>query len=606
MADLLDRVISGVRPDVRPSSPRVRQQVAGGEESRLSEVGMNAGLNAPGDVTAEQVILGGVVQGARQSLVVQARDPLYYFELRVLERRGSGESDEVAPVRGALSQGQTYLVRATLNENATGGTSLRPGEDFELVQEQKKLSGEVSISLEVKEDDGTVVPPVKIGNQGGRLSPREKGGAHDFELTVVNAYPATVTLQLLFQLSGTQHQPQRASTLTIRLQGNANIPPPQISKILRLAADAEPPDGAAILHVSRLDENRLRLVGWTGKRVNSSLNLDSQSFTLPDPQEYPTGEAYVRAISKQVHEFSGGEVGAVADWFEKVLKLYREDSCIIIVDQSGTQVPWEMFRLEGGTFLGARALVVRWAEAQYRNQPIMMPSGELKFEGRVCSFIHPVDAELLANTSAEFKKLISNYNTTPEELERELYCCAEHDPVGLVYLCYGGILLYGDEGRALENLGFPAPYDESVQVRLDLAVDKLNPRPIFFANAPYTGRLLVSERHLYGLAKALLTQLAASYIGLLAPIDRRYAEQFAQELLAAALSEEGVKLAELLRKSRAEAVARLSDPKLTKEEWARARLELIYPFMYVHYGNPHDWLKLTAPPQAAAEEDDRV
>src|ERR1044072_6480490 len=110
-----------------------------------------------------------------------------------------------------------------------------------------------------------------------------------------------------------------------------------------------------------------------------------------------------------------------------------------------------------------------------------MPTCSINFAGRTCSIIHPIDAALMTNNSPDFKDLISSYNTTPAGLERELLCSAEHGPVGLVYLCYGGVLFYGDEDRRLECLGRSAPYEDTVQFRLDLAEGKLNPRPVFFA-----------------------------------------------------------------------------------------------------------------------------
>ncbi len=600
MNDLLNKVVSGIQPTSHASDSK--QRVVAGKDSLVSDVGMTIRKKAAGGgVAIEQTMSAGEIKESRQTVNVETRDPVYYFELQVLEPPSAGAPDDGLPVQGALRPSQSYLVRVTLNENPYHGTLAGPSENNQLVQELKKISGEVSVCLEV-EGDAAIKSGVLIKNQAGKLSPREPAGSHDFELVIEKAYAETLTLSLLFKLSDTSHFLQRASSLTVKLQGVIDIPPPQIAKILRLAADAEPPDGAAILHVSRLDENRLRLVGWTGKRVNSSLNLDAQSFTLPDSKDYPTGEAYITAISNRIHDFAVGNAGAVANWFDKVLRLYGENSCIIIVDQSGSQIPWELFKLEGGRFLGARALIVRWTEAQYRDQLITMPAGDLKFEGRVCSFIHPIDAALMAKNSPGFKNLLSNYNTTAEALERELFCSADNGPVGLVYLCYGGVLSYGDEDQWLDSLSRSAPYEEPVKIRLDLAEGRVKPRPVFFANAPYTGRILVSEKHVYGLAKAMLTQMAASYIGLLAPIDRRYAGQFAQDLLVAALSDEGVKPAELLRKARAEAVARLTDPKLSQEEWARARLEFIYPFMYVHYGNPNDWLKLSALPQMQAPE----
>jgi len=76
-----------------------------------------------------------------------------------------------------------------------------------------------------------------------------------------------------------------------------------------------------------------------------------------------------------------------------------------------------------------------------------------------------------------------------------------------------------------------ARYPDPIQIRFDLAEDCVDPRPLFFVNAPFSARMLRRGSRLSGLARAALAQVAAGYIGLLGPVDRSAAGRLASCLV---------------------------------------------------------------------------
>jgi hypothetical protein len=306
-------------------------------------------------------------------------------------------------------------------------------------------------------------------------------------------------------------------------------------------------------------------------------------------------ETYLQKLRDSFYDYNIDRAASVAAWFEKALHRFDKQCSVLIVDEAGALIPWEMFKLPDGSYLGARALIVRWAEAQYAAGQEGNIGGDAKYEGRLSAYVHPLDVAMMCQ-QPEMNRLLPKYHQSPLHLQRDLSSGGEQ--VGLVYLCYGGVLRYGDEQDCVTHLSRFKPYQNDVRIRFDLLGGKLKPRPIFFVNAPYSGRMHKSGQQWCGLARATLKQVAASYIGTLGPIEPAYAARFAQRLLKEATSDKGVKPAELLREMRVQAIEQLNNKELNEEDYERAYKELAYPFMYVHYGHPQDWLKITAVPEA--------
>jgi hypothetical protein len=230
-------------------------------------------------------------------------------------------------------------------------------------------------------------------------------------------------------------------------------------------------------------------------------------------------------------------------------------------------------------YLGAVSTVVRWTEAQYRSLPILLRTDALLIEGRLAAYVHPLDSHHAATI---VKQLAQTPASRPEDLEDELLPREGAKPVALVYLSYGGLVVYGDEGLALGRLGSLGKLrDTQVKIRYNNVEGALGMRPLFIVDAPYSGRVLRDGQKFCGFAQATLTQVASGFIGTLAQIDRKQAARLAEEFLKAA--QKGMKPAQLLREFRAEAAERMKNTALPKLQRER---EFLHTFMYVYYGNP--------------------
>ncbi len=605
MADLLDSVISNVPPEgERREEARKRQEMSMGNYGRASQAKMTYRGKRRGDPAFVQEFSQGhssTAEAVTLETQLYLSESDYYFELQPFEFEEMGEAGAGAfmplPPATPLRAGRTYRVRVSLSQNEYRGSFQPAGQTYGLSQRPFKLPGEVFVQLCVVSQDPNVLDAVgAVVPAQGRLSLDDpEAQLHDFEFTIQKNYGLEFTLELLFWKSDGAKLPYSAAWLRLTLVGSEPAPPPVFNEVFALPAKASPPSDAAILHISQSREGGLRLLGWAGSHSDSSLSLDVRDFGWVDPEGCPNEDTYLQRLRNSFHDYNIDQAKTVSGWFEKALQRYGERCSVVIVDEAGVLIPWEMFKLTDGRYLGAHALVVRWAEAQYGGYQAVASVEGPRYEGRVSAYIHPLDAEKIGEMP-DMDRLLPDYKTTPQTLERDLLPDGAAGQVGLVYLCYGGILYYGDEQNVIAGFSRFKPYEEDVLIRFNLVSGRLNPRPIFFANAPYSGRILKSGQQSCGLARATLRQVAASYIGTLGPIERSYAARFAQVLLEEAASDAGVKPAELLRRLRAEAIARVMNRDLPEDEFIRAYNEFAYPFMYVHYGHPLDWIKINRAP----------
>jgi hypothetical protein len=610
--DLVDSVVSNAKPESayagRVGAGEAEQSVTAGDEGRVSNVRLLFKLTPKGAFSIEQNVSvgeGGEATGNTNTVAINLSKSDYFFVLEPFELREGGEAGKgvYVPVSAdaKLCAGRTYRLRVSLSENEFRAPTELKAPTYKLKQWPFKIAEEMSLCLRVDGKDQNVLDAVgEIIPYENQLTGAAAGATRaEFDFTIRKGYPLTFKVVLEFY-RGDSLIAYTAASLELEIAGSEALPPPSPDKLLDLPADIKPPANTAILHVTPGGEGRLRLVGWAGGRADSFLSLDVNAFKWLNPAGCATAEEYSQKLNRNFYDYTLEEAESVRKWFEKALRLYGEGCGVVIVDETGSQIPWEMFKLGGGLYLGAQAIVVRWSEAQYRSNQAAKRFADPRYVGRVSAYVHPDDAKEMAGL-AELSQLLAQYTTDPEMLEYDLLPQEGAGQVGLVYLCYGGLIVYGDEEASAANLRRFKPYNEDVEIRFEAVGDALEPRPIFFANAPYTGLILRSGQKTCGIARAILKQVAASYIGVLAPVERAYAARFAQKLLEEAASASGVKVGEFLRRQRAEAAARVNS-KLPPQEWKRARRELAYPFLYVHYGHPNDWLKISPAPEGEAAD----
>lgn len=274
-------------------------------------------------------------------------------------------------------------------------------------------------------------------------------------------------------------------------------------------------------------------------------------------------------------------------WLERVRQTVPDDELrLVIWDDTGFEIPWELFYLSGdGTpdrpagWLGALVAVARRVTVHADEPQSAVPAFDPE---QVCS------GGVLAWVAAEMstdKNLLQRYGPELTDADGILArLSAPGAPLGLVYVaCHGE---FSDSMTAL-TLGDRRLYHFTTDPLPALAAS----HSVVFLNACHSGRMLYDSRinsALFGFAEAFLRQGAAVVVGTAGKVETALAARLAGELLAdlAGNPERSVSVA--LRESRARAAQGILGPAPTK-----ANLKtFIYTFMYLCYGNPYARLTL--------------
>jgi hypothetical protein len=589
MSSLIGRAVSNRSnsPAANPTAlQRIpRQIVEAGNESSISEVSLTIRKD-PAKVAVQGIFAGAgsEIKDNQLQTNIYTAEQTFYFDLVLYEVITNEMGDEalvlISP-QAPLHPHKTYVVRVSDNLNRYSETENNPAA-WKMKQEPVITRGLLSLTLEEYfwDTEAAIESPEGLG----QFDPTQQGEwFYDFRITTRESFSKkSMFLELRHYGLGT---PRLATRLEVLLEQTVDSVPRAVEILpCYLPVRAEPPEKTAILHILPEDQNQLRFVGWVRDLKDRPSSLNPIVFPLIASEDYGEEIEYLKAIWEKLNDFAGSNPGNIAQWFEAVLDLYKEDCCIVIVDQTEAQLPWEMFKLSGGRYLGTQAAIVRWAEEQYRGQAIRLQLDSAEYSGRVAAYLHSREPSISA-----LNKLVSYYCSTLSELQYELLASKGNPKAGLVYLSHTNIVAYGDEESVIAQLRNSS--GQTVKLRFDDVEGLVEQRPIFFVNSPYSGRILWSGQKSCGLVKAVLTQVASGYIGALGPVHPAFAAWVANQFLAAS-SSQGVRPAYFLRKLRAFAVKEfqeaMTDPTLRE----KARRKLLYSFMYVYYGNPRALLKV--------------
>jgi hypothetical protein len=422
-----------------------------------------------------------------------------------------------------------------------------------------------------------------------------RGWFHDFSFALPQDAPSEEsTLTLSYREVGSANLLRVATELDVIVVGSPVEPATSVA--FAIGAQDRLPERTATLWVRPVSAYELHLVGWLPDQMNRPLRLTSIAPLDVAPDSFTDPMIYLDALRNAVHDFAGSDPGNVTRWFDAILSHYGDGCRFIVVDEAESQIPWEMFRVSG-RLLGARAVVVRWTEVQFGSRSIKFQTEEANCRGRVAAYEADEVGLAGGGTDSMPGGVTVRLLASPDDLQDDLL--AGESPVGLVYVSSGRLVVYGDEDHAtLRIVREPNILMQSVTVRFD-DIEGLEPRPLFFVNAPYSGRIWRNNLRPAGLLRSALAQVAAGFIGALGPVDRRMGSQIARRLLDGAQRPEGIAPAELLHVMRAEVAERVMDPRLTPLERQAARRELVSLFLYVFYGNPSARLFVRAASRAA-------
>lgn len=567
MGDLVDDAISGREP-----LPAASPTPAG--------LHMGAGWTGPGEFSLMSMSggAGSTFVDNEQHVHIDLRDRKFYFDLWMLSAADDDSTPGARPRLADLPLHPGGRYRLRVSPSLDRYRASRGAPDFTLEQWEVTVRAELRLELQATRD-GCEFASLTQGEEITFLARASTNWHRDLELEIPTDYRGkSLGIELLYREGG-EGMPRSASLLSVPVAGRGAEPQPPQTLPLLMA-----PPRTAYLHVERTIDGGLEVFGG-GRDVPPLERERIPTLRLRDTYSDPF--AYQEHVVTGLHDYVVGERTHLVPWLQQLANTYGEDWSLVIFDHADSEIPWEMLRLDGGVLLGAQARVVRFAVVFYRTGPVHLQFGERVYRGRIAAFTDDVHRPV----SQWMDRLAADSCGDLAEFQYVLYREGA-PPVALAYLAHAGVLLYGDEGDALRFLRFPFSPPEPAPFDFREIEGVFRDRPLFFVNAPLSGRLMLDQRRPCGVARALLMQLAGAHIGTLGPVSPEFAAELVEDLLDAAASEGGVMVAEWLRRMRARAVERVRKA-AGREERAAALQRRLYAFAYVYYGSPDARLQLT-------------
>lgn len=572
MSNPLDRVLADARASVTAAAAPVArsQEVVGGARSVVERLQQRVAAAYPGaDVHVKQSIQAGTVSDAVQSVSVSTALEPRYFGVAVYPPADASGADLPALV---LEPGTTYRVRIRAGDNPATPSHA------DYVQHGVRVRRDVRLFLEVGAiavGESAAVNPEVVEYSADA----EAAWAEERVLVVPHGFrDGSLLLRLRYQEPGAgETSVATTRRLPVRTGAGAFVVAPPV--VHAVDARCLPPARTAVLHLTRVGGDQVMAAAFLPERADRPALVPFDAPLAP-AGPFARSVDFLRALSECMDDFSMGSTGGIGPWLEEVLRLYGEDCALLVTDDSGSSIPWELFLLEDGSRLGARARVVRWMSLVHRDRPVAWETAPLCLPGRLAAYVHS-DAASTALAGAPLLTRAAAICSDGDDLCNVLLDATDRgEPVGLVYLAAcAGLAHDATEEAALRALD-PAP-PSTARLRLGGLEGRLPTRPLVFVNAPYSGRSPSSVPG-GGLARALLVQVASGYIGTIGPVDVAQAASFAEMVLSTAHGEE-FNPAERLRVLRSQAMEVFLNRRLSHDE----RRAALVAFLYVYYGNPH-------------------
>lgn len=363
-------------------------------------------------------------------------------------------------------------------------------------------------------------------------------------------------------------------------------------------------EGVAVLRVVRADghgsQDAYRLYGWCGElTVTCSAGptrLAAPAVSLGNASgegEYPS------EILRGTRLWSVNQA-ELADWINRIRARHGSALRLIVWDDTGFELPWELFwvppdhqsGLEGG-LLGALIVTTRWTTVHDIGQDLPRETGDCR--GRILGYLH----KDMADDSRVFAPYAHQLH-----LEMTPFLQALDNPAdrtGLVYMgCHG---TYGDTVPRL-SLGDRTWAEFNGETMHGLRTD----RALVCLNACHSGRFVDNraqgEHVLRGFAELFLRKGAGGCIVTAGKVGDQEARALVRRLVGEVAAHPERPVTETLRAFRARAVeefgslaviptTRNDDGQVDRVGQKRV-LRLLYAFMFHYYGHPLTTLRLAA------------
>jgi hypothetical protein len=281
-------------------------------------------------------------------------------------------------------------------------------------------------------------------------------------------------------------------------------------------------------------------------------------------------------------------------WLDRRRAAHGDEFQLVIWDDTGYRIPWELFWLDSGPasgrpdgWLGGLLTVTRWLSIRAAWQDVVRDYRSLyTCTGSVAAYVDAQmehDQSLLASYQVE-------HSGSMYELTKAL--TAGTGALALVYVaCHAE---FGDQVTECALGQLPLVHVDPMRFA------RLMPSAaVVFLNACHSGSLgydtkRFNDRVLRGFSEVFLRSGAAGVLATNGSVGDSLAFEMARDLLQHLRDNPGQPVAEAVRELRAQA-ARLTPADLAAVSGAEANKELLpllYRFMYVYYGSPRTVITL--------------
>ena len=492
-----------------------------------------------------------------------------------------------------LQAGNTYALAITGSLNR----SLLHGEGIIITKDIKLRLG---CRLDVD-------APMKF-NLDKSFSLSYEDAAHFKEEFTINIPAHFPSCHLILELSYTlpRAYPERLER-KIQIKGAYNFENQQLLEASQIESGL--PEHVAILvvnpdsNLSLVSRNTFKIRGWS--HWGEQLQETARARAIVSLAEMLHREADPEAIINSVRHFSGTISENLTSWLQVLHKKYPDKLSVIIVDNTTLEIPWEMFEISQGQYLGAVARVVRWLPfRRFSRRYRMKVADGPPHTGPVIAYLDSsLGVEVTQPEHEILQKLVVERCPSLKKLEHRMSQPLEQ--IGLIY-----VGCHGQYGAILHTQARQRHSDHLRSINLEMIYQSDEPSMVVFINACKSARIVqINDLDPSSFVEGFLTHCASGYIGTLGEIDIGTAASIASRILEAAMNAEGIQVAEVLRRLRSEAVQQLQAALLFSDNEQEKRIQLynvIDTFMYVYYGNLLARLHLLAANQKLLTMDKEV
>lgn len=529
----------------------------------------------------------GLTRGAFKPVSSGVPRQAYYFQLHLTpieEAERGGWRDGVK-----LAAGVRYTVQAVVSVNQDGRST------------QLAVAPERDMELTLTCDHGLVeiTPPVQTVPQQVA-----NGTSFTFVMQVATDYQGDlVRLRLQYRWSGALTEPieiARREVAGQRVQAERRLPRRQI------VLDGRLREPVRMVHVERVDAEHVEVCMYWDERTDFAGTIRQPGVSLARWQRLQDRpwELIHRIIARSSDNVE------FADWVKGKLVKYGAAFSLIIYDETDeADVAWELIHVQrkadecpllpgdltGVVPIGALMTITRWVPGLHWFGEVQeLTVAETSTRGRVMAYLnHKEGLPAAQRERVALQPFVVEHSAELAHFKRQLTSGLAE--TGLIYMGCHGIVIH-EEAEKNFLLGLNPRFEVYDLVGLPYLADRAA-RPIVMVNACHSAWLFRQEGMRYGLAVALLKQVAKDFIGTIGVVGDSRAAEVAEAIFAAVEgSAEGVRLAAVLSDLRAEVFRRtLVEPR--SEELG---FDYLDTFMYVYYGNPYGRLQLT---RAAGNEE---